>query len=383
MPSIPADTSTRRVFAVSTLRSLPPLPELAAERATDVAIEHADELVAWLADPAFPSHASPIADPIRLHLRNRHHVVAIAGLTAHDEADAAHTASDESLERLFGSDLANFRELQSWAHAANAIWITQDHHVFDPIGRLLLDASGKGPDPEAVIPFPADARQRKANCEVQIRNRLVDPVEGLLPLRGAGEICPVDAADVARRAIALFLVATRAESILTGKPLDTERMKLRCPIGVAALSPRERVFFETELTASTQATLGRAATELAWRYEALMALQWALDMQFDLPWPDEHADLTAVTRLMIDLPDEAIVEQARLRSTDEMLDAAELHYQSFHAVASAQQSGRDLSGIYDPGVVCERLVALAWINGLTPGRADWDAASDWVEGGCV
>lgn len=367
-PSLPEPNDeivSRRAFAVSTLRSLPELPESAAERVTDVAIDHADELLAWLADKDCPGHASPIADPIRLHLQHRKHVLAIA-----------RTDTDDSVDGTVG-----FHGLQAWALDANVIWITQDHCVFDPAGRLLLDAKANGPDPDAVIPFPIDARQRKANTEVQLRNRLVAPVEALLPLRGVDEIRLRDASDVARRAIALFLVATRAESILTGKPIDIERMKARCPIGYESLTPRERAFFDTEPSPATQASLAQAATELAWRYEALMALQWALDMQFELAWPDEHADLTAVTRLMIDLPDEAIIEQARLRSATELLDAAELHYQCFHAIVDSQQTQNDLSGILDPGVVCERLIAISWICGLS-GESEWDETSDWLERGC-
>ncbi|EMI41892.1 hypothetical protein RRSWK_05707 [Rhodopirellula sp. SWK7] len=391
-PSLPEPNDeivSRRAFAVSTLRSLPELPESAAERVTDVAINHADDLLAWLADKDCPGHASPIADPIRLHLQHRKHVLAIAGTIADDSGDENSTstsdansdAADHSANHLHGDGTVDFHGLQAWALDANVIWITQDHCVFDPAGRLLLDAKANGPDPDAVIPFPIDARQRKANTEVQLRNRLVDPVEALLPLRGVEEIRLRDASDVARRAIALFLVATRAESILTGKPIDIERMKARCPIGYASLTPRERAFFDTEPSPATQASLAQAATELAWRYEALMALQWALDMQFELAWPDEHADLTAVTRLMIDLPDEAIIEQARLRTAGELLDAAELHYQCFHAIVQSQQTQNDLSGILDPGVVCERLIAISWICGLS-GESEWDETSDWLERGC-
>jgi hypothetical protein len=272
-------------------------------------------------------------------------------------------------------ELPNLQQT-AWAWQANAIWVTADGSILDPAGRRLTNSAGEPPDPEAMIPFPADARRRQSEAAVKLRNRMVDPVADVLPLRGAEEINCIAAEAVAARALALFVSATRAESILSGQPLDVANMRHRCPFGFAALSPREQVFFGASVPPI------ETANTLVWRYESLFAIQWALGMQFELPWPDEHADLTAVTRLMIDLPDAAIVEQAQLRPMDELLDAAELHHQAFHAIAEAEQSGRNLSGVFDMGVVCERLIALSWICGLSPASPDWDTTTRWVESGC-
>lgn len=269
---------------------------------------------------------------------------------------------------------------QQWAWRANAIWIDHtNRHVLDPAGRLLLAVDSLGDpnhtDPAAVIPSPIDARQRQAEVAVTIRNRLIDPIEGLVPVPGIDEVKAREPSDVARRIVALFLVATRAESVLNGQTLDADRMRVRCPIGYQALSPREKLFFDFGSPT--------AAESLVWRYENLFTLQWALGMQFELPWPDEHADLMATTRLMVDLPDESIVEQARLRSTGELLDATELHHQLYYSIAFAQSQNRNDStppGGLDEGVVCERMVALAWLLNL---NGDWDTTTEWVENGMM
>ena len=349
--------------AFSTLTTLPPAPDGLSLLGVDDAAALTADALQWVSSS--PQDDLPITQPIGDHLLRSKHVFSIAG----------------------GGELP-MAEFQSWGWEANLIWVTPDHRVLDPAGRLLLDGQGSDPDPLAVIPFPVDARRRQSEAAMMLRNRMMDPVEGILPVRGEDEIVAISPAEVAGRALALFLVATRAESILSGQPLDVQRMRARCPLGWAAMSPQELAFFERRPPQHAGAAAGHsdsanAAAVLIWRYEALAAMQWALGMQFELPWPDERADLTAVTRLMIDLPDEAIVEQARLRSTAELLGAAELHYQALHAIAFAQQSGHDAAGVVDPGIVCERLAVLAWICRLAPGEADWDATVQWVENGCV
>lgn len=342
---------------VATLGLIAP-PCDALSRPCDAVTPHSDEVIApsdadtiglWLAELSPSAH--PLIVPLRRHLARGRQFVACAS----------------------GTEPA----WVEWSWKANAIWFDEtNRQVFDPAGRLLFDAA-RVADPahshaDAVIPCSLDARQRQADIHIELRNRLVDPVEGLIPIPGVEEIHLREPSEVARRILALFLVATRAESILAGNPLDADRMRQRCPIGFDAMSADERLFFDQAAP--------QASEQLVWRYESLMTLQWALDMQFDLPWPDEHADLTAVTRLMVDLPDQSIVDQARLRSTGELLNAAERHQQLYYCVAMAQTQNLDAPAGVSGGVVCERLIALAWLLGLA---SDWDHAASWVENGMV
>ncbi len=354
--------------AFSTLTTLPQPPSGLALSSPAEARQHTHETLQWLSTP--PLIRQPISQPIREHLLRCKHVI---------------TSVDNPVTEL--------ERRESWSWPANVIWVTSDHQVLDPAGRLLANAHADEPDPLAVIPFPLDARRRQIAAATTLRNRLVDPVEGVLPLRGEDEITTLAPAEAARRSLALFLVATRAESVLNGQPIDSRRMRARCPLGYDALTSTERAFFEVsppleEITAAQQTVFLNTAQSMVWRYEALATLQWALGMQLELPWPDQRPDLTAVTRLMIDLPDSEIIDQARLRDTRELLDAAELHYQALHAIADAQQAGPDSASvldanILDSGIVCERLTALAWLCGVGPAGADWDTTVQWVESGCV
>lgn len=355
--------AVNRPRAFSTLATLPEPPEGLSRSSSDEVELHSREVLSWLSEP--PRGGQPIGRPLDEHLRRCQHVL------AHGRDGDDDTSFDVT-------------QYESWGWQANVIWVTSDHRILDPAGRLLIDDQASAPDPLAVIPFPVEARQRQSEVAMILRNRLIDPVEGILPVRGENEIDVISSEEVARRALALFLVATRAESILSGQTLDVQRMRQRCPLGYAAMSPHERAYFDRPSPASTveQTRVANVSQMMIWRYEALATLQWALGMQFELPWPDERADLTAVTRLMIDIPDAEIVEQSQLRRTTELLHAAELHYQAFHAIAVAQQSGQDSTGIFDPGIVCERLTALAWIGRLAPAGSDWDATVQWVENGC-
>lgn len=361
---VPSDLSRSRAF--STVASLSALPDGLNFLSPEDALVRTDEVLGWMSGTRLNNQ--PVLQPIREHLHRCKHVV-----------------------RADGDSVVEPARWQSWGWQANVIWVTDDDRVLDPAGRLLIDARGCDPDPLAVIPFPVDARQRQKEAAVLLRNRLVDPVSGILPVRGEHEIEVIAPSEVARRALALFLVATRAESVLSGQPLDAQRMRARCPLGYAAMSPDELAFFEHQPTADTQSGTAHsdwmdAASSMIWRYESLATLQWALAMQFELPWPDDRADLTAVTRLMIDLPDAEIVEHARLRTTAELLDAAELHHQALHTIATAQQAETSSADsfdtrILDPGIVCERLAALAWICRLAPAASNWDETMRWVEGG--
>lgn len=322
------------------------------------------EFRAWLDDA--DAEQFPIVAPVGSHLRRSKHIVA-AQLGIDKRPGERSVSIDDSLMK--------------WGWDANVIWVTQDHRVLDPAGRLLTDIRGQSPEDSAVIPFPLDARKRKSEMEVRLRNRMIDPPAGLLPIPGVDEIQMQSPADVARRALALFVSATRAESILGGQALDMQRMHERCPLGFAAMSEQERAFFSLPSGGSAQAECLQAADEVVWRYESLLTLQWALAMQFEMPWLDTRADLVSVTRLMIDLPDESIVEQARLRPISEILDAAELHWQAFQGIVEAHHTGGDWSNLLDEGAVCERLIGLVWILGLAP-APDWDSAVRWVERGC-
>jgi len=268
--------------------------------------------------------------------------------------------------------------LTEWAWGDSAVWLSPEAGLYDPDGRQLWVADGddRRTDTEAKLPIPSEARQRELSIAMQMRNRLIEPVEAVLPIWGASESVPVTPSDAARRLLALFVTAVRAESFVgvehPAEPsvLTRGRLQSRCPLAMTCLSPEEERFVDH--SAPTAALLDR----FAWRYEALHTLQWALEMQSSLPWPDERCDLAPVTKLMIDLPHEDLVAHARLRPVAQLADAAELHRQLWWVLATSQgetaaggsiDGSRSAAAGLDPGVISERLLALAWLLRWLPG----------------
>ncbi|MEM6981270.1 MAG: DUF4272 domain-containing protein, partial [Planctomycetota bacterium] len=204
-----------------------------------------------------------------------------------------------------------------------------------------------------------DALERQRRSELSLRNRLAglphDPVPtDLPPIVGESQVVLESPGDVARRMLALFAIAVRGESLAGPQPIDLTRINDRMPLAVESLTADE-----AELLQRDGLPLD-AVDAMAWRYETVLALQWALVMQPELPWPDERCDLATVSRLMLDLPHVDVIEHARLRPVDQLLDEADFHLRALWSIAAAQMRGEPIENTLDPGIVSERWLALSW-----------------------
>jgi hypothetical protein len=96
-----------------------------------------------------------------------------------------------------------------WAWEANALCFLPDGTVPDPAGRTLVDPGGQPADAKAEVPYPRDARDRKACTDQKLGALGINVPATLPPVIGAGEVELRSAADVAQRCLALFVVAVR------------------------------------------------------------------------------------------------------------------------------------------------------------------------------
>ena len=264
----------------------------------------------------------------------------------------------------FKVDGEHVEAIAPWAWRANAILFLPDRSIRDPNGAVLYDPATDEPDPNAQLPFLPDARQRKAQSEIDLRNRLIDTPETLPPVISEFEVTLRSADDVAWRALALFIVAVRAESLASGKPIPIQALREKSPLSFQALTSWERRFLEDD--SPPESTVSAAG----WRYESLAALQWALGMQTTLPFADKICDVPEAARLMIALPAREMIESATLRPTGEILDALDFNYRLlWGARDSATRQSEPPAGI-DGGVITERQHALNWLTFFE--NADWD-----------
>ncbi|MCO8121499.1 DUF4272 domain-containing protein [Stieleria sp. TO1_6] len=251
-----------------------------------------------------------------------------------------------------------------WAWKSNAILFLPDRSIRDPNGAVLYDPSTRQPESHAQIPFLPDARQRKAQSEVELRNRLIDTPDSLPPVISEHEVTLRSPDDVVWRMLALFVVAVRAESLASGKPIPIEALREKSPLAFQALSPWETAFLNDPSPEES------AVSAAGWRYESLATLQWALGMQTNLPFPDSICDVPEAARLMIEIPARQMIESKTLRGTAEILDALDLNFRLLWAARDAAIRETELPAGIEGGVITERQHALNWLTYFE--NADWD-----------
>ena len=207
--------------------------------------------------------------------------------------------------------------------------------------------------------YPPDARARRERTLAQLGALGVRTSPGLPPVVSEVEVELRQGGDVARRALALFVVALRGESLAGQEPISLAKLRQLQPQAFLALSPSEEAFLNEE------APTEQAVVNAAWRYEALAVLQWALGWVEELPFPSRICDVPATARLMV----EGIAGRT-LRATSEILDALDLHLRLNWAVRQARLEAEAPPTGLDPGVLEERHHALNWLVRFQD--ADWD-----------
>jgi hypothetical protein len=253
--------------------------------------------------------------------------------------------------------------LAEWALQANALLLLPDGQLRDPHLKVLVSSANGGAEADAVVPFPAEAWQRKAATEATLAARGLAPSPTLPPVVAAPELRLRTAAEAGSRAIALLAVALRAESLAAGKALPVAELEQKLPGVRQALSPLETAFLDAEQPADAE------LTQFSWRYESLLTLEWALGLA-ELPWPDGPCDAATVSRTLLERAEEVVGAKARLRPAAEILDALDLHYRLHWLVRQSRIDGKPLPTGIDAGVVSERHHALNWLCSFED--AGWD-----------
>ncbi len=264
----------------------------------------------------------------------------------------------------FKVDGEHIEAIAPWAWQSNAILFLPDRTIRDPNGAVLHDPSAEQPDPNAQLPFLPDARQRKAQSEIELRNRLIDTPEALPPVISEFEVTLRSADEVVWRMLALFVVAVRAESLSSGKPIPITALREKSPLAFQALSPWETAFLENASPPESDVSAA------GWRYEALATLQWSLGMHATLPFPDAICDVPEVARQMIAMPARQMIESATLRPTGEILDALDLNFRLLWAARDAATRQTEPPAGLEGGVIAERQHAFNWLTFFE--NAEWD-----------
>ena len=221
--------------------------------------------------------------------------------------------------------------------------------------------------------LPRDARDRQVRSEEELGQFGVRTPATLPPVVSETVVVLRPAAEVARRALALFVVALRAESLMSPE-LAVAELREKRPLAFRSLTPKECLFVNDEKPDQEQ------ITNFVWRYEALWLFAWALGLVDVLCYPSETCDVGILSKTFLETDEEALVKNAKLLPTETLLDALDLHFRLHWLVRqrqgdkpgdgdkppAAEMGGNDL----DPGVVLERYYALNWL--VQHGGAEWD-----------
>ncbi len=252
--------------------------------------------------------------------------------------------------------------VSAWAEQGNALLLLTDGHVRDVNGRILVSAEDGGTDAQAYVPYPPQARERKARIDARLAEWGVPVPSHLPPVIAEPEVRWRTPAEVAGRALALYIVALRGESFAAQQALTTTQLRDRRPEAFSFLSPKEQAFL------ADTAPDDHAVTQFTWRYEALNVLLWALGLLDDLPMPNAICDVALMART-IDRCAE-LGAAARLRAPGELLDTLDLHYRLHWRSRQCELDGQPMPADLDPGVILERHFALNWLVHFED--ADWD-----------
>lgn len=252
--------------------------------------------------------------------------------------------------------------LASWADGANAILFLPDGNVCDPQGRPLVTATDGRMHPDARLPYPASARQRKQRSEELISQRGLRAPTHLPPLVSEDEVNLRSETEVLQRARALFLVAVTAESSLDNARIEPSELRDAYREFFSGLSPAEHDYLDG--TPDEQQSI-----QMVWRYECLSLLEWTLRLTPELRFPDAICDVPAAARTVIEYRPQT-TNALKLRPASDILDALDLTYRLHWIIRQARIDGGPMPPGMDAGVIMERHYALNWL--IRHENCEWD-----------
>lgn len=253
-------------------------------------------------------------------------------------------------------------EFAVWGWQANAIVYLPDGTVRNPDGLVLQYPDGNL-ELDADVPYPAEALQRKARTEQYLASLDLHPPISLPPVVGETELQLRSADEVAKRSLAVMLSAIQAERFRDHKTLEPNPFTESCPLGMAALTPKEREFINNKQPTEQD------IVNMSWRYEALLALQWALNWQTELAFPDSICEVPPLVEKGMQYSEQT-TSKITLRDTGELLDVLDLHYRLHWLAREYRIKQQQPSNALLESVIQERHHALNWLTCYE--NADWD-----------
>lgn len=249
--------------------------------------------------------------------------------------------------------------VQQIAKQENAL-ILDGNHIQDYAGRDLLNPNLKTQE----LPYFASARKRMEKSNATLRALKLKTVDFLPPIEGDEEVVLRSAQDVARRIIALWAVALKADG---AKP-DMMNKLLKDGHVAQYLTPKEKKFVENPSPSKDE------MSECSWFIECIPALLYGLGEEDQLPLSSKESDVGKIAEKMVALMGKdygmTFTKNAKLRSKSEILDAKDLTLRAHWLAVETAYHKKPMPAGINHAVLQERHRALNWLT-KQYGR-DWD-----------
>lgn len=205
--------------------------------------------------------------------------------------------------------------------------------------------------------------ERKYRSEKILQNHNI-PFNKWLPIiEDEEEVITRGKEEIARRAIALCIVAVKGEGLEQETVLKLiEKYDVK-----EYFSPKESEFIFNESPSKHE------RIQFCWRYECYWVMLWALGYIDELHYPSDICDVPRSVRILANSTIEEFIANSKVRRKREILDDADLIYRYHWAVVDARIKGEQMPGNLDQGVVMERHYALNWLIGYMD--QEWDDIS--------
>ena len=196
-----------------------------------------------------------------------------------------------------------------------------------------------------------DGLLRRTKSIAFLQAHSIPLTENLPVLRDSASFKPRSKEEILDRSFALAAVA------LKGEGLEKEHLdKFVKKFGVdMLLTPEESVFFRNATPTASE------SSKFSWRYESLYVFFWSLGLVDNLPIPRAAMDIGPVIALMRDKSRTELLALCKPRSSDEILDQADLAYRYHWALIEVRENPKARPTQLNSDVVMEWHHALNWL----------------------
>lgn len=270
------------------------------------------------------------------------------------------------------------------AKEINGIVLMPDMSLFTAEGKLLLSMEGES-EFDNYIPIAnadiLDGENEENENDDARRQRSIAILreEGIPFFAQLPVIMPEAKAilrspeEIARRLFAMFGICDYCCVVLTRGGSREETHKFLDKVDEifgggleASLTPEEKNFLANDNPEEHE------LAKFGWRYECCYVLFWALGFEEELAYPGRICDVSGMAQILWSQKSlETLLDAAKPRDLNEVLDSGDLIYRCDWACVDARVHGKDAPAELNEEVVHEWHYAFNWLVGAND-HADWD-----------